>query len=154
MTAFSDQFWSSRDGLKLHYRDYPGGAEGNPAIICLSGLTRNARDFEDLAVQLAGEWRVLCPDLRGRGDSDYAKDSASYNPLQYAEDIEGLVVEAKLGPVVLIGTSLISIFSLNSRSARPPITGAAAWAAGAAVGIGDGPAGGNTTDGLGGDWIG
>ena len=72
--SWSDRFWTSHDGLKLHFRDYAGSAE-RPPLLCLPGLTRNARDFAQLAERLAGTWRVICPDLRGRGDSAYAKDS-------------------------------------------------------------------------------
>ena len=65
---YTDRFWTSQDGLKLHFRDYPGRSD-RPPILCLPGLTRNARDFSHVAERLAGEWRVICPDLRGRGDS-------------------------------------------------------------------------------------
>lgn len=105
MSEFTDCQWQSRDGLTLHYRDYPGRND-RPPVLCLPGLTRNARDFEGLAAALAGEWRVLCVDFRGRGDSDYAKDSASYNPLQYAEDVGELLVQKGIEKVVSIGTSL------------------------------------------------
>ena len=71
MTEFADRFWTSRDGLKLHNRDY-AGRDYRPPVLCLPGLTRNARDFAEVAERLAGEWRVICPDLRGRGDSAYA----------------------------------------------------------------------------------
>lgn len=103
--GFADQFWTSQDGLRLHYREYPGPAD-RPAVLCLPGLTRNARDFHNLAQQLGGEWRVICPDLRGRGDSAYAKDSASYNPLQYVEDVGRLLEQAGIDRFVAIGTSL------------------------------------------------
>lgn len=103
--AFADRTWTSRDGLKLHFRDYPGRAD-RPAVICLPGLTRNARDFAHVAERLAGDWRVLCPDLRGRGDSAYAKDAASYNPLQYADDVGLLLAAEQLDRVVALGTSL------------------------------------------------
>lgn len=109
--SYADRFWTSRDGLKLHFRDYPGRAD-RPALLCLPGLTRNARDFADLAERLAGEWRVLCPDLRGRGDSAYAKDSASYNPLQYADDIALLLEAEGLDQVVALGTSLGGILTM------------------------------------------
>lgn len=105
MNAFEDRFWSSRDGLRLHYRDYPGRSD-RPPVICLPGLTRNARDFDRLAARLAGQWRVICPDLRGRGDSAYAKDSATYAPLQYVDDIEALLEDAGIERIVAIGTSL------------------------------------------------
>ena len=57
MASWSDAYWTSRDGLELHYRDYAGPAD-RPPLLCLHGLTRNARDFEALADRLRGEWRV------------------------------------------------------------------------------------------------
>ena len=48
MTPFSDLYWRSADGLTLHARDYQAPS-GQPPVICIHGLTRNARDFEDLA---------------------------------------------------------------------------------------------------------
>ena len=81
--AYTHGEWTSADGLTLRYRDYAGPAD-RPPVLCIPGLTRNSRDFEPVAEALAGQWRVICADLRGRGMSDYAKDSASYQPLQPA----------------------------------------------------------------------
>ena len=58
-------FYQSRDGLKLYYRDFGTENPGTP-VICLPGLTRNSRDFEDLASYLSARRRVLTTDLRGR----------------------------------------------------------------------------------------
>lgn len=116
--GFSDQFWTSQDGLRLHYREY-AGPDDRPAILCLPGLTRNARDFHHLAQRLSGQWRVICPDLRGRGDSGYAKDSASYNPLQYVEDIGGLLEQARIDRFVAIGTSLGGLMIMMMAAAMP-----------------------------------
>src|SRR5690606_35755278 len=85
-TGFSDRFWESPDGLKLHFRAYPGREDRLP-VVCMHGLTRNARDFAGLAAHLAGERRVLVPEMRGRGDSEYARDPATYTPLTYVEDV-------------------------------------------------------------------
>jgi len=111
MTEFADRHWSSRDGLTLHYRDY-AGRDDRPALLCLPGLTRNARDFENLAARHAGEWRVLCPEMRGRADSDYAKDSATYNPMQYVDDVTLLLDEAGVDRFVAIGTSLGGLMTM------------------------------------------
>ncbi|WP_296679116.1 alpha/beta hydrolase [Novosphingobium sp.] len=118
MTAFADRFWTSRDGLKLHFRDYPG-RDDRPPVLCLPGLTRNARDFEDLAARLAGDWRVLCVDLRGRGESGYARDAASYNPLQYADDLGELFVQHGLGRAVFFGTSLGGLLTIITAMTAP-----------------------------------
>ncbi|HEY0447031.1 MAG TPA: alpha/beta hydrolase [Allosphingosinicella sp.] len=105
MASWSDGYWWSNDGLRLHYRDYAGPGD-LPPIVCIPGLTRNARDFEGVAARLAGAWRVICVELRGRGDSGYAKDPMSYVPLTYLQDMEGLVRELGLERFILFGTSL------------------------------------------------
>jgi pimeloyl-ACP methyl ester carboxylesterase len=116
--AFADRFWTSRDGLKLHFRDYPGRAD-RPPLLCLPGLTRNARDFSHVAERLAGEWRVLCPDMRGRGDSAYAKDSSTYNPLQYAEDLGLLFEQEGIERFVALGTSLGGLLTMIVAMTQP-----------------------------------
>jgi pimeloyl-ACP methyl ester carboxylesterase len=110
MADWSDGYWSS-DGLKLHYRDYPGEAS-RPPIICIPGLTRNARDFEGVAARLAGDWRLLCVELRGRGGSEHAKDPMSYVPLTYLQDMEALIAELELERFILFGTSLGGLITM------------------------------------------
>lgn len=105
MASWSDCYWVSNDGLRLHYRDYAGSDE-RPPILCIPGLTRNARDFEGVAERLAGEWRVICVDLRGRGESAHAKDAMTYAPRTYLDDIEKLLAELELVRFVPFGTSL------------------------------------------------
>lgn len=109
--TFVDNYWWSKDGLRLHYRDYPGPME-KPVIVCLPGLTRNARDFDALATRLAGEWRVLAVEFRGRGESAYAKDAMTYVPLTYVQDVEALLTELAVPRVILLGTSLGGIVSM------------------------------------------
>jgi len=111
MMRYEDRFWTSRDGLKLHARDYAGG-ETCPPVVCLHGLTRNARDFAELAERLSPVRRVLCPDLRGRGDSEYAREASTYNPLQYVEDLEVLLDELAIARFVAIGTSLGGLMTM------------------------------------------
>ena len=105
MAGFTDGYWWN-DGLRLHYRDYAGGADGRPPILCMPGLTRNVRDFEGLAERLTPDWRVIAVDFRGRGDSAYSKNAASYAPLIYALDMQALIRELDLGAFVAVGTSL------------------------------------------------
>lgn len=117
MADYVDGYWWSNDNLRLHYRDYPGGADGRPPILCIPGLTRNARDFTALAERLSGDWRVICVDLRGRGESAYAKDAMSYVPLTYVQDIERLFLELKVENYVAFGTSLGGIVTMLLASA-------------------------------------
>jgi len=117
LAAFEDKYWWSQDGLRLHYRDYPG-RDDRPPILCLPGLTRNARDFEPVADRLAGEWRVIAVELRGRGESAYAKDPMSYDPLVYLQDINRLIDELAVPRLVGFGTSLGGIMLMLLASTR------------------------------------
>ena len=108
---YSDGYWTSNDGLTLHYRDY-AGSKSRPPIICIPGLTRNARDFEHVAKRLAGDWRVICVELRGRGESAYAKDPATYNPVQYVQDVTALLDELAIDRFVSIGTSMGGLMTI------------------------------------------
>lgn len=103
--AWEDKYWTSRDGLKLHYRDYAGPAD-RPPLLMLHGLTRNARDFEDLAARYAGEWRVIAVDFRGRGLSAWDEDSSRYSPVVYAADVLQLLDELGIDQAIFLGTSL------------------------------------------------
>lgn len=111
MTAFSDGYWTSADGLRLHYRDYPGVVSRSP-ILCIPGLTRNARDFEPLAELLKGKRRIIAVDLRGRSESAYAKDSSTYSPMAYMQDIDLLLRELAIKNFVAFGTSLGGLVSM------------------------------------------
>ncbi|MET0180110.1 MAG: alpha/beta hydrolase [Novosphingobium sp.] len=111
MAAFEDRHWTSEDGLRLHFRDYPGAADRTP-VLCLPGLTRNARDFESVAPRIAGPRRVLCLEMRGRGDSDYARDPMTYTPASYLRDIEALLVQEGIARFVAIGTSLGGVLTM------------------------------------------
>lgn len=114
MVSWTDGFWMSDEGLRLHYRDYPasGTAADRPPIICIPGLTRNARDFEGVAARLAGEWRLICVELRGRGESAYARNAMSYVAPVYLGDLETLISTLKLDRFVLFGTSLGGLMTM------------------------------------------
>lgn len=109
--GWADRAWRADDGLTLCFRDYPGPPD-RPPVIPLHGLTRNARDSADLAERLAGDWRVVVPEMRGRGRSDYALDSASYNPVQYVADLKRLLDEEKIERFIAIGTSLGGLMTM------------------------------------------
>jgi pimeloyl-ACP methyl ester carboxylesterase len=108
--------FSASDGLELYARDY-GGA--GPAILCLTGLTRNCRDFEPLAELLGRRCRLLTPDYRGRGRSGYASDPRTYRPdIELAEAIAllDLLVIEKFG---VIGTSRGGLIAMMMGAAHP-----------------------------------
>lgn len=118
MANYDDLYWWSADGIRLHARDYPGAAN-RPPLLCLPGLTRNARDYAALGGRLSGRWRVLAVDFRGRGESGYAKDPMSYVPLTYAQDIAALLKEAGIDRVVVVGTSLGGIVAMLMAGMMP-----------------------------------
>ena len=66
---YADCYFTVHDGLRLHYRDYPGAAD-KPPLLCLPGLTRNSRDFADFAERYSPAHRVIALEFRGRAGSD------------------------------------------------------------------------------------
>ena len=98
-------FYQSTDGLNLFYRDFGGQNDGTP-VICLPGLTRNSRDFEDLANSLSNRRRVLTLDFRGRGFSDHDPTWQNYHPGTYVDDVWTLLDSLDIHKVIVVGTSL------------------------------------------------
>lgn len=115
---YQDGYWITEDGLRLHFRDY-AGSKSKPPILCLPGLTRNARDFEVLAEKLAGDWRVICVELRGRGESAYSPTGMSYVPLIYLQDLEALLAMLKIKRFISIGTSLGGLLTMMLSASKP-----------------------------------
>ncbi len=120
MTApYREFFYTSQDGLRLFARDYgPRGAKPTP-VICLPGLTRNSKDFEDLATRLSASRRVICPDLRGRGRSQYCESWAEYTPQNEMLDVFDLMGALGLHQASFIGTSRGGIVTMLMAAQRP-----------------------------------
>jgi pimeloyl-ACP methyl ester carboxylesterase len=110
-TNDTSRFYRSHDGLKLYYRDFAPEVTGVP-VLCLPGLTRNSRDFEDLAWYLSRSRRVLTPDLRGRGYSEYDPDWRNYQLGTYATDIWTLLDGLGIPQVIVVGTSLGGLIAM------------------------------------------
>ncbi|MEO1730201.1 MAG: alpha/beta hydrolase [Pseudomonadota bacterium] len=119
---YEEKRWTSEDGLELFYRDYPGGegaGERSP-IFCMHGLTRNSRDFADLAEHLSAQgWRVIVPEMRGRGFSEYAPNSTTYNPLQYVADVDKLLNDLEIERFISVGTSMGGLMTMLLAAAKP-----------------------------------
>ena len=115
---YEDRHFTVRDGLKLHFRDYAGSADRLP-LLCLHGLTRNARDFEDLAERYSPRFRVLALDFRGRSESDYDPQPSRYTPLTYAADVLQLLDELSVARAVFIGTSLGGLVTMTVAAMAP-----------------------------------
>ncbi len=114
--SYTEHRYTSFDGLSLYYRVY---GEGENVALCLPGLTRNCKDFEDLAGRLADRWRIVTPDLRGRGESAWDPNWKQYLPPTYVKDAWTLLDELDVGRVVLIGTSLGGLMSMLMADQRP-----------------------------------
>jgi pimeloyl-ACP methyl ester carboxylesterase len=114
----SGSFVVVADGLRLHYRDYPGPA-GKAPLLCLHGLTRNSRDFTDFAERHSPEWRVLAADFRGRGLSDYDPLPARYTPVTYAADVLHFLNALEIDRAVFIGTSLGGLVTMAIAAIAP-----------------------------------
>jgi pimeloyl-ACP methyl ester carboxylesterase len=106
---------------RIAYREW-GDAECSRVLVCVHGLSRNGRDFDVLARALAAEYRVVCPDLVGRGRSDWLRDPSFYRVEQYVADLGRLVAALGAANVHWVGTSLGGIVGMVMASlATTPI---------------------------------
>jgi pimeloyl-ACP methyl ester carboxylesterase len=97
---------ASPKGLhRVSYAEW-GDARNRDVVVCVHGLTRNGRDFDDLARALSGRFRVVCPDVAGRGDSDRLADPMLYTVPQYLADMVTLVARLDVEAVSWVGTSM------------------------------------------------
>jgi pimeloyl-ACP methyl ester carboxylesterase len=118
---WSDHYWWSSDGVRLHARVYAGpeGSESAPPILCMPGLARNVRDFEDLAPHVAQYRKVIVIEFRGRGESAFAKDPMTYVPLTYVQDVVAMLDELAIERFAAIGTSLGGLVAMLLAAALP-----------------------------------
>lgn len=117
--GFREQRWLSADGLELYARVYDGAPAGALTVLCLPGLTRNSRDFEALALHLAPRYRVVCPDLRGRGLSARDPNWRNYQPATYLADLQALATVLAIRRAAIIGTSLGGLLAMMLAAAAP-----------------------------------
>jgi len=117
--SYREIFYDAADGLNLYARDYGPEDGGLTPLLCLPGLTRNAKDFEAVAPQLSKARRVLCPDFRGRGRSGYAADPKTYRPDVELADTLALLDLLKLPQAAVIGTSRGGIVALVMAAKAP-----------------------------------
>ena len=110
--------YESSDGLSLYYRDFGSDRPGTP-VLCLPGLTRNSRDFEDFANRIEHRRRVLTPDLRGRGYSDYDPNWTNYHPGTYISDAWRLLDTLRIDRVIVMGTSLGGLCAMAMSTEQP-----------------------------------
>jgi pimeloyl-ACP methyl ester carboxylesterase len=90
---------------RIAYREW-GDPRNRDVLVCVHGLTRSGRDFDELARALCAQWRVICPDVAGRGDSDRLADAKLYTWAQYVADMVTLIARLDVEAVDWLGTSM------------------------------------------------
>lgn len=124
MNSDSFQGLGSKGFHRIHYTDW-GDPGAERIVICVHGLTRNGRDFDFLARALAPDFRVVCPDIAGRGKSDWLSAKEDYAYPQYCADMAALIARVTSGGksrrVYWVGTSMGGVIGmlLASRPQSP-----------------------------------
>ena len=115
----------SRGLHRMAYREW--GDPANPRVlVCVHGLTRQGRDFDTLALAMSDRYRVLCPDVAGRGESDWLADPMGYVVPSYVADMVTLLARSGAQQVDWVGTSMggligLGVASLFDREGRSPV---------------------------------
>lgn len=107
MTHFTEHTLRSADNINIYYRYYPTNTTQSTSILCLPALTRNAKSFHHYATHITEKFNlpVICPDMRGRGKSDYDSIFMNYNLWTEANDILNIINHHDLQNIIIIGTS-------------------------------------------------
>jgi pimeloyl-ACP methyl ester carboxylesterase len=116
------EYWfESHDGLKLFSRVYAGPRADAPAVLCLHGLMRNGRDFGELAPRLAQRFRVIVPDVRGRGLSARDSQVGNYQIPVYLQDTMTLLAGLGAPRVSIVGTSMGGLMGMLLAVTQPGV---------------------------------
>ena len=121
MTEFDEKSFTTRDSLRIYYRDYRGSAADGPPVLCLAGSSANSKSFHALASRIAARLRVLCMDWRGHGQSDWDPDYRHYGFEVDSDDVLEMLGVEKLTRVVVIGTSRGGIIAMVMAMSRPDL---------------------------------
>jgi pimeloyl-ACP methyl ester carboxylesterase len=117
--AAAEYWFDSQEGLRLFSRVYAGPGADAPVVLCLHGLMRNSRDFEDLAAHLATRYRVIVPDVRGRGFSARDPNYNNYQIPVYLNDLLLLFAGLGVGRANIIGTSMGGLMAMVLAATQP-----------------------------------
>ena len=100
-----------------------GDPTNDQVVVCVHGLSRQGRDFDTLARALAPRWRVICPDVVGRGQSDWLADPHGYQVPSYVADMVTLVARLNVSEVAWVGTSMGGLIGLGLAALKgSPVT--------------------------------
>jgi pimeloyl-ACP methyl ester carboxylesterase len=119
VNAPTDYFFTSDDGVELYCSVYAAQRPGGVPVVCLPGLTRNSKDFVELAEHIRAGHEVLAADLRGRGRSAWDPEATHYQLPVYIRDVIALLTSRGIPRVVIIGTSLGALIGMTLAALRP-----------------------------------
>jgi pimeloyl-ACP methyl ester carboxylesterase len=99
----------------MAYKEW-GDPQNSRVLVCVHGVTRVSDDFDNLARELCGEYRVVCPDVVGRGRSGWLRDAQHYQIPQYVSDMVTLIARLDTDSVDWIGTSMGGLIGIGLTS--------------------------------------
>lgn len=107
MTFFTEKTTITDDNISIYYRHYGTHDATKPTIFCLPGLTRNSKAFDSYALHCVQTFQtsVICPDMRGRGQSGYDAVTMNYNIFREAQDILQIITHENIQNCIIVGTS-------------------------------------------------
>ncbi|MFT7774231.1 alpha/beta fold hydrolase [Roseateles sp.] len=116
MTQPTLRFVNCLDATGLHrmaYWEWAGPSADAPVLVCAHGLSRQGRDFDALASAMSERYRVICPDVVGRGRSDWLRQPAGYQLPSYISDMVALLARLDVEQVDWVGTSMGGLIGLS-----------------------------------------
>ncbi|MFG6489291.1 alpha/beta fold hydrolase [Roseateles sp. BYS78W] len=123
MTQPDLRFVNCLDATGLHrmaYWEWAGPSAEAPVLVCVHGLSRQGRDFDALARAMSGRYRVICPDVVGRGVSDWLRQPGGYQIPAYVSDMVALLARLDVAQVDWVGTSMGGLIGLGLASLPRP----------------------------------
>ncbi len=123
MTQPQLRFVNCLDSTGLHrmaYWEWAGPSADAPVLVCVHGLSRQGRDFDALAGAMSDRYRVICPDVVGRGHSDWLRSPAGYQIPSYVSDMVALLARLDVEQVDWVGTSMGGLIGLGLASLHRP----------------------------------
>jgi pimeloyl-ACP methyl ester carboxylesterase len=97
---------------RIHYTEWNDSSKDNDTLVCVHGVSRNGRDFDYFAERMMKDYRVVCPDVVGRGESDHLTEHKGYGYLQYNSDMNALLARLNVDKVDWVGTSMGGIIGM------------------------------------------
>ena len=116
---YREDRYTSRDGLSLYYRVYENGESLKTPLLCIHGITRNSKDFNDFANLMHKDRPVVSVDVRGRGQSEYDPEYHNYQIPIYVADMFELMDHMTLSEAIIVGTSMGGLVGMAMGAVQP-----------------------------------